>query len=284
LAPRLALTVVPVRVLAAEVGLSERQLRRRCGTAFGYPPSVLRRLLRLQRFLRSAIAITPERPSLAVLAAAAGYADQAHLARELAPSPATRRRRFWPCRPGGALTWPIRSRPSMAAVPNVPSTPPMTARSAVTQPDEMMTRIGHGIELSQGGHRDQARRLFAELWEQIGPQGDALLRCALAHSMADVQDDPHDEHLGPPEGGFAGCGHGERRTNSQRQRTTRYDLPQLPPDDAALAEDLRHPVSVARNPSIMYQERVLSPVVTGPWSRTVTPRSCPVPGVTWVRP
>jgi len=60
LVPRIALTVVPVRVLAAEVALSERQLRRRCGTAFGYPTSVLRRLLRLQRFLRSAIAITPE--------------------------------------------------------------------------------------------------------------------------------------------------------------------------------------------------------------------------------
>jgi len=80
-ARRLALTAVPVRVLAAEVSLSERQLRRRCETAFGYPPSVLGRLL-LQRFLRSAGATTPERPSLAALAAAAGYADQAHLARD----------------------------------------------------------------------------------------------------------------------------------------------------------------------------------------------------------
>lgn len=82
---RLALMAVPVRVLAAEVGLSERQLRRRCATAFGYPPSVLGRLLRLlrlQRFLRSASAATPARPGLAALAAAAGYADQAHLARE----------------------------------------------------------------------------------------------------------------------------------------------------------------------------------------------------------
>jgi len=31
-----------------------------------------------------------------------------------------------------------------------PEYPPMTASSAVTQPDEMMTRIGHGIELSPG--------------------------------------------------------------------------------------------------------------------------------------
>ncbi len=63
----------------------------------------------------------------------------------------------------------------------------------MTQPDEMMTRIGHGIELSQRGDRDQARRLFADLWEQVEPQGDAFHRCALAHSMADVQDDPHEE-------------------------------------------------------------------------------------------
>ncbi len=63
----------------------------------------------------------------------------------------------------------------------------------MTQPDDMMVRIGKGIELSQAGHRDQARRLFAELWEQIGPQGDAFHRCGLAHSMADVQDDPHEE-------------------------------------------------------------------------------------------
>lgn len=82
LARRLALMAVPVRVLAAEVGLSERQLRRRCDEAFGHPPSVLGRLLRLQRFLRLASAATPGRPGLAALAAAAGYADQAHLARE----------------------------------------------------------------------------------------------------------------------------------------------------------------------------------------------------------
>lgn len=63
----------------------------------------------------------------------------------------------------------------------------------MTQPDEMMTQIGHGIELNQRGDPAQARRLFAELWKQIGPQGDAFHRCALAHSMADVQDDPHEE-------------------------------------------------------------------------------------------
>jgi len=69
-----------VAVLAAQAGLSERQLHRRCLTAFGYGPKMLDRVLRLQRFL----ALGRARPaaSLAELAAAAGYADQAHLGHE----------------------------------------------------------------------------------------------------------------------------------------------------------------------------------------------------------
>lgn len=63
--------------LAGQVGLSERQLHRRCVVAFGYGPKTLDRVLRLQRFL----ALGRSRPTagLAELAAAAGYADQAHL-------------------------------------------------------------------------------------------------------------------------------------------------------------------------------------------------------------
>jgi hypothetical protein len=63
----------------------------------------------------------------------------------------------------------------------------------MTEPDETMTRIGEGIGLSQRGEREAARRVFAEIWDRIGPDGDPLHRCAVAHSMADVQDDPHDE-------------------------------------------------------------------------------------------
>jgi AraC-like DNA-binding protein len=75
---------------ARAVGLSERQLRRRFDRAVGYGPATLMRILRFQRFLRAANA-APGEP-LARLAADAGYADQAHLAREsrrlsgLAPS------------------------------------------------------------------------------------------------------------------------------------------------------------------------------------------------------
>jgi AraC-like DNA-binding protein len=65
---------------AAAVPVGERQLRRRFADAVGYGPKQLERVLRLQRFL--ALSRTPAAPPLAVLALAAGYADQAHLGRE----------------------------------------------------------------------------------------------------------------------------------------------------------------------------------------------------------
>jgi AraC-like DNA-binding protein len=71
----------PVRLLAADIGLSERQLRRRVEDAVGYPPRMLARILRFQRFLGAARALGPGR-HLAFLAAEAGYADQAHLTRD----------------------------------------------------------------------------------------------------------------------------------------------------------------------------------------------------------
>lgn len=68
--------------VAAELFLSERQMRRRCEAAVGLSPKALQRVLRFQRFL--ALSRTFDRPStrLAQLASAAGYADQAHLTRE----------------------------------------------------------------------------------------------------------------------------------------------------------------------------------------------------------
>jgi hypothetical protein len=32
-----------------------------------------------------------------------------------------------------------------------------------------------------------------QVWDEIGPEGDALHRCAVAHYLADVQDDVHEE-------------------------------------------------------------------------------------------
>jgi AraC-like DNA-binding protein len=69
--------------VADEVGLSARQLRRRCHAAAGYGPKTLQRVLRFQRFVRMVDA--PEGPpDLGIAAAQAGYADQAHLTRECA--------------------------------------------------------------------------------------------------------------------------------------------------------------------------------------------------------
>jgi AraC-like DNA-binding protein len=69
----------PVREAADRLGLSERQLRRRSLSAFGYPPKVLQRILRFQEALSLARRGVP----YAQVAAVAGYADQAHLAREI---------------------------------------------------------------------------------------------------------------------------------------------------------------------------------------------------------
>jgi AraC-like DNA-binding protein len=68
-----------VAATAEAVGLSERQLHRRCLPAFGYGPKTLARVLRLDRALALARAGTP----FATVAASTGYADQAHLAREV---------------------------------------------------------------------------------------------------------------------------------------------------------------------------------------------------------
>lgn len=72
-----------VEHVAAELGLSERQLRRRFLAAVGYGPKTLQRVLRLERFRARAGATASDAPgTLAGAAFAAGYADQAHLARE----------------------------------------------------------------------------------------------------------------------------------------------------------------------------------------------------------
>ncbi len=69
--------------VAAEVGLSERQFRRRSQAAVGYGPKTLQRVLRFQRFVRLLDAAPAPAPlDLAALAARVGYADQAHLTRE----------------------------------------------------------------------------------------------------------------------------------------------------------------------------------------------------------
>ena len=60
--------------------------------------------------------------------------------------------------------------------------------------DEILVRVGNGIGLGASGHRAEARRLLQTVWQDIGGEaGDALHRCAVAHALADVQDEPADE-------------------------------------------------------------------------------------------
>jgi AraC-like DNA-binding protein len=77
-ARRLADPRTRVATLAADLGLSERQLRRRCDAAAGYGPKTLQRVLRFRGFLHRA----GEGGDLARIALECGYADQAHLTRE----------------------------------------------------------------------------------------------------------------------------------------------------------------------------------------------------------
>jgi AraC-like DNA-binding protein len=66
-----------VRAVAAELGLSARQLQRRVSDAVGYGPKTLARVLRFRR-----LQTLPAAP-LVELALEAGYADQAHMTSEV---------------------------------------------------------------------------------------------------------------------------------------------------------------------------------------------------------
>jgi AraC-like DNA-binding protein len=76
---RAVLTGGAVPAIADAAGLSERQLHRRCLTAFGYGPKTVHKVLRFQQALRLARKGIP----LAEVAATVGYSDQPHLARDV---------------------------------------------------------------------------------------------------------------------------------------------------------------------------------------------------------
>ncbi|MFE0591697.1 tetratricopeptide repeat protein [Micromonospora echinospora] len=63
--------------------------------------------------------------------------------------------------------------------------------------DETLARINQGVQLHHHhGQPEAARDVFAQIWDEIGGErGDPLHVCVLAHSMADVQDDVHQELL-----------------------------------------------------------------------------------------
>ena len=69
----------PVASVAQAVGLSERQLLRRSLAVFGYGPKTLARILRMER----ALALAARGVPAVDIAVRVGYADQAHLSREV---------------------------------------------------------------------------------------------------------------------------------------------------------------------------------------------------------
>ncbi|MBX5085623.1 AraC family transcriptional regulator [Rhizobium lentis] len=71
----------PASCLPGRLGISERQLRRRCHHHFGYGVKTLERIRRFQRFLN--LCCRSHRMALAHLALEAGFADQAHMTREV---------------------------------------------------------------------------------------------------------------------------------------------------------------------------------------------------------
>jgi AraC-like DNA-binding protein len=71
-----------VEQLSQSIGMSSRQLRRRFSAAVGYGPKVFQEILRFQGLLNLTTGAR-EQAGLAQLAADAGYADQAHMTREV---------------------------------------------------------------------------------------------------------------------------------------------------------------------------------------------------------
>lgn len=71
----------PVSGLLDRLGMSERQLRRRCHHHFGYGAKTLERIRRFQRFLD--LCRRSGAMPLARLALESGFADQPHMTREV---------------------------------------------------------------------------------------------------------------------------------------------------------------------------------------------------------
>lgn len=65
--------------LALELGVSRRQLHRRCLASFGYGPKLLARILRMN----DALALARGGVAFVDVAARSGYADQAHLSNDV---------------------------------------------------------------------------------------------------------------------------------------------------------------------------------------------------------
>ncbi|MEU8900937.1 hypothetical protein [Nocardia sp. NPDC048505] len=55
--------------------------------------------------------------------------------------------------------------------------------------DSTMDAIMGAVGLGRDGDPGAARAALTDIWKTLGPQGDPLHRCTLAHFLADLQDD-----------------------------------------------------------------------------------------------
>ncbi|KXK61712.1 hypothetical protein AWW66_11940 [Micromonospora rosaria] len=65
----------------------------------------------------------------------------------------------------------------------------MTSAATHDDTDETMAAVHRAVELGASGHRAEARDALDALWTRVGPDGDALHRCTIAHYLADLQED-----------------------------------------------------------------------------------------------
>jgi hypothetical protein len=55
--------------------------------------------------------------------------------------------------------------------------------------DDTMAAITRAVTAGRAGSPDSARDALRRIWDSLGPQGDPLHRCTLAHYLADLHDD-----------------------------------------------------------------------------------------------
>lgn len=60
-------------------------------------------------------------------------------------------------------------------------------------PEPTLQRIADATARAQGGDPEGARADLEALWDELGPLGDPLHRCAAAHALADLQDEVAEE-------------------------------------------------------------------------------------------
>jgi len=63
----------------------------------------------------------------------------------------------------------------------------------VLVPDDFLVRVAEAAQITQRGDKHRARNVFQEIWDEVGEDGDALCPCAVAHGLADAQDDAREE-------------------------------------------------------------------------------------------